>query len=192
LVEGTLARPASRTLTFYTSNRGKVDEVRAALRPQGWNVVQGTRKLSEPQADDLREVALAKLEQIPRRSGAVIVEDAGLFIRSLGGFPGVFSAYARSTLGLEGILRLVRGKDRAAQFRAVIAFRCGREERLFVGVARGTIASAPRGQGGFGFDPIFIPLSSRRTFAEMSPGEKLRLSHRGKAVRQLSRYLASE
>ncbi len=180
-----------RTLTFFTGNRGKLTEVRLRLAPLGWNVVQGRRTLVEPQADELETVARAKLEQVPRAPGPCLVEDAGLFIHALNGFPGVYSAYVLRTLGPAVVARLVPRGDRSATFRAVMGLRggAGGRPKLILGEVHGKITSAPRGSGGFGFDPIFVPTGERRTFAEMTPEEKDRLSHRGKALDGLVRAL---
>lgn len=185
-------RGGRATVTFYTSNPGKLREVRHRLAPLGWRVLQGRRRLVEPQADDLETVARAKLGQVPPSSGVVLVEDAGLFVRGLQGFPGVYSAYALRTLGPARLARLLPAGDRRASFRAVMAFRVGMgTPRVVVGEVKGSIARHPRGTSGFGFDPIFVPSGERRTFAELSPEEKDRLSHRGMALNRLVRALGS-
>lgn len=187
-----MPRAERARLTFYTSNPGKVAEVRVALRPHGWAVRWGRRQLTEPQAETLEVVARAKIAQVPRGEGAVMVEDAGLFIPALGGFPGVYSAYAYRTLGVEGVLRLLAGRRREATFRAVVAFRNGDRVRLFSGEVEGSISPAARGAGGFGFDPVFVPRGERRTFSEMTPQEKLAWSHRGRAVSRLAEHLRTK
>jgi len=186
-------RPRSgdrRTLLFYTSNGGKLAEVRTLLAPLGYTVAWKKGVLLEPQAETLEEVARAKLAQVPPGKDRVLVEDSGLFIPRLGGFPGVYSSYVLGTLGLEGILRLVEGGSREAEFRAVVALREGRETHLFTGRVRGHIAPAPRGKGGFGYDPIFLPEGKDRTTAEMTAAEKNALSHRGRALRKLVHHLS--
>lgn len=180
----------SRTVRFYSSNEGKVREVRDLLFPLGYEVLWKKAHLVEPQADTLDEVARAKLAQVPRSRDIVLIEDSGLFIRALGGFPGVYSAYVLGTLGLPGILRLVKGIPREAEFRAVVGLREGTHTRLFQGSVAGSLSLSPRGTGGFGYDPIFVPTGRKRTTAEMSPMEKNAISHRGRALRELARYLA--
>ncbi len=177
---------------FYTSNPGKVHEVELVLGDLGYDVVWRKAELIEPQMDSLEKVAAFKLMGVPEPDSPAMVEDSGLFIPSLGGFPGVYSAYVLRTVGLDGVLRLVRGKDRAAEFRAVVGFRDDRGVQLFTGAVRGRIAPSPRGKNGFGYDPIFIPTGYRRTTAEMASEEKNRLSHRGIAVRKLAQWLARE
>ena len=176
-------------LTLVTSNPGKVAEVRQLLRPFGLTVVWGRQQLLEPQADTLEEVVRAKVRSVRRGSSAVLVEDTGLFIEALNGFPGVYSSYAFRTIGLAGILALVNGQSRIAVFRTVAAVRIGARIVVTRGATRGRIPREPRGTGGFGFDPIFIPNGSNKTFAEMDIEEKNRVSHRGAAIRAIGRAL---
>jgi len=120
----------------------------------------------------------------------VFVEDAGLFIDALNGFPGPYSSYVYRTIGVEGVLKLVEGKSRGAAFVSVIAlYHPGKGVRVFKGMCRGVIAQHPRGFSGFGFDPIFIPEGVGKTFAEMREDEKNKLSHRGEAARKLIEWL---
>ena len=176
-------------LAFVTSNPGKVREAREILRPFGITVRPVRRVLPEPQADDLSTVVRAKLRAVPPSPRATLVEDSGIFLDDLGGFPGVYSAYAFRTLGLSGLLRLLPGRGRRATFRTVAGIRSGAVLRYFVGECRGRIAPSPRGRHGFGFDPIFVPDGERRTFGEMEPGEKLAISHRGRALTAAGSWL---
>ena len=175
-------------VSLVTTNGGKVAEIRALL--PGVHVHWVDRALVEPQADSLEEVAREKLRQVPRTRGFVLLEDSGLFIESLHGFPGVYSSHIYRIWKFEPILRLLRGRSRAATFRTVAGIRHGRQIRFFTGECRGEITPRPRGTGGFGFDPIFRPSGSRRTFGEMSVSEKSRFSHRARAMRKVAQYLA--
>ena len=177
-------------LGFVTSNPDKVREVRAILAPFGVRVTWVRRSLPEPQADDLADVVRAKLRAAPPAAGPVLVEDSGLFLPALGGFPGVYSAYVYRTLGLAGVLRALQGKDRAAVFETVAGVRRGGSIWLARGRTRGTIAARPRGRNGFGYDPIFVPAGATETFAEMTDAGKNALSHRGRAIRAVGRRLA--
>ncbi len=172
-----------------SSNRHKYEEFRRMLSDiveVRWIQVD----YLEPQSDDLEEVALTSAlwlaDYLPK---PFFLEDAGLFVRALGGFPGPFSSYAFSKLGNEGLIKLMSGvRDREAEFVSVIALHTGRELLTFVGRSRGEISTEPRG-GGWGFDPIFIPEGSGgRTFGELGE-EKDSFSHRGAAVRELRRFL---
>lgn len=185
-----------RALTFVTGNAGKVVEARAALAPAGWDVRQASVPLVEVQADDLATVARAKVQSAEGHvARPFFLDDAGLFVDALGGFPGVYSAYALRTLGTRGLLQLLDGiDDRRARFECVVAYQPREgEARYFHGVARGRIAAkAADGVHGFGFDPIFAPDGRDRTFAEIPTEEKNRMSHRGLALAALARHLAEE
>jgi XTP/dITP diphosphohydrolase len=177
---------------FVSSNPGKFREVREVLGQFGIAVSWSRRELPEPQADDLASVVRAKLGAIPRGPRRVLVEDSGLFIPSLGGFPGVYSAYVYRTIGLPGLLRLLQHRSRAARFVTVAGVREGGRAWLVEGVSRGSIAPRVVGRGGFGYDPIFVPEGESRTFAQMVPEEKNRFSHRGRALRRVGRRLVRD
>ncbi len=178
-------------ILFATGNPHKVEELRAVLAGCGVEVETFSVTKLELQADDIARIAAAAASLAYAVAGRpVAVEDAGLFIRALSWFPGPYSSYVYSTIGVKGVLKLMEGVvDRYAEFRSVIAYAGPWGVRLYTGVARGRIAEEPRGSGGFGFDPIFIPMGSDRTFAEMSVEEKNRFSHRAAAARRLCRDL---
>lgn len=172
-----------------TTNPGKLREIRTLLTPFGARIRPVRRTLPEPQADSLEEVARSKLAAVRDLPGWVLVEDSGLFIPSLGGFPGVYSAHIYRIWGLDPILELLRRRDRRAVFRTVAGLRRGNRTWLLAGACTGTIARSVRGTNGFGFDPIFIPSGSRMTFAEMESGQKDEVSHRARAMRRVGRIL---
>jgi len=133
-------------------------------------------------------VARAKVdsawEQLRR---PVLVEDSGLEIVAWGGFPGALVKWVEKTAGVEGIARMLDGfPDRRA--RAICAIACFDGEKLWTarGATEGSIAPAPRGAGGFGWDSLFVPNGSVRTFAEMAPREKDAVSHRSRAWADLT------
>ena len=184
-----------RVLRMVTSNEGKAREFVAALAGIPWRVERVASPYEEVQADTLDEVADASARHL-FGEGAVpppfVLEDSGLFIDALKGFPGVYSAYVFHTIGYQGILRLMEGiRDREASFESRIAL-ClpGGNVELLSGTCSGTIPQTMRGSGGFGFDPVFIPQGDYRTFAEMSIGEKEGHSHRGHALAALRERLA--
>ena len=177
-------------LTFVTTNAGKLREVRAILAEYGLTVRWSRRALGEVQSDRLEEVVRCKLDGTSGIEGFVLVEDSGLFLSGLGGFPGVYSAFVYDTIGLQGVLRLLRGRSRQAAFRTVAGLQHGRRRWTFRGETEGRIAVRPRGRDGFGYDPIFIPAGDRHTFAEMSLDEKNRASHRAQALRRVGAFLA--
>jgi len=147
----------------------------------------------------LIENALIKARTVHERTSLpVIADDTGLEVEALGGAPGVYSAryagekvtYADNVNKL--LSELGTEQNRGARFRTVIAYiDSDRKEHLFEGIVDGIITQDQRGTAGFGYDPIFQPLedASGRTFAEMAAEEKNRISHRGRAVQELVKYL---
>ncbi len=178
-------------LTFVSTNPGKAREVAAVLRPFGLRVRWLRRELPEPQAPGLEEVVAAKLDAVRDVPGRVLVEDSGLFIPSLHGFPGVYSAHFLKVWGFGPIFELLRARPRSAYFRTVAGLQDGRRRNLFVGEVHGAIADRARGRHGFGYDPIFIPRGWDRTFGEAPSEAKNGISHRARAVGKVGRAIAS-
>lgn len=184
-----------RTLTFVTGNAGKVAELRALLKPRGIAVRQDDRGYPEVQADTLREVAEEGARHL-LASGLTppfVLEDSGLFVAALRGWPGVYSRHALDTVGVPGLLRLmadVEHEMRSASFQACLLYvdAAGRLH-AFEGACQGRIAERAAGTGGFGFDPAFVARGQDRTFAELPAAEKAARSHRGQAVRAFLEFL---
>jgi len=171
---------------FVTGNKGKFIEASGILG----DLVQHNIGYTEIQADTLEEVAAFGMKEVLQRlQGPVMLEDAGLFVKALGGFPGVYSAYVQKTLGNEGILRLMEGvEDRRAFFKSVVAYaEPGRETRMFAGEVQGRIGFEASGTKGFGYDPIFYV--GDRSLGEMELEEKNRISHRAKSMKALREWL---
>ena len=136
----------------------------------------------------MEEIALATAKEAFAEIGRpIIVEDGGLFIPSLNGFPGAYSAWAMKKIGNGGVLKLVAGKDRKACFKACVAYCDENGARAFCGEAHGEIAGNERGKTGFGYDPIFIPTGEKQTFAE-SETIKNRVSHRFNAFTAFAKW----
>jgi len=192
-------------LLIATRNPGKVREIAEVLA----GVPVRLLSLADfPNAPDVPEAgatfeenARAKALAIARWSGQLtLADDSGLEIDALGGEPGVLSSrYAGPGASdpdrIAKVLRLmerVPDAERTARFRcaAALAAPDGRLE-VVEGVVEGRIAREPRGAGGFGYDPIFVPEGEARTMAELAPGEKNRLSHRGRAFRALRPLIAA-
>jgi XTP/dITP diphosphohydrolase len=176
-------------VTFVSTNPGKFREVRDLLDSYGVRTRWRRRMLPEPQVETLDEVVVSKLAGVRDIPGYVLVEDSGLFIPSLHGFPGVYSAHFLKTWGFGPVLELLERRNRRAYFRTVAGLQRGRRHWTFVGEVHGRIAEKPRGRLGFGYDPIFIPDGSSRTFGETPPEGKNELSHRAKAIRQVGELL---
>ena len=167
-----------RAFSFITQNPGKVAELQAKAREFGLDVVQVNASYPELQADTLEEVVRHGLSYCKEKFlSPFIIEDSGLFIDDLHGFPGPYSAYVHKTIGSTGVVNLI-GEGRPARFESVIGSYCC-DFKLFHGRVEGRIVSS-RGHRGFGFDPIFE--YEGQTFGEMTVDEKNALSHRSKAA----------
>jgi XTP/dITP diphosphohydrolase len=174
-----------------TSNEAKFQEVSLLLKGRGVDLEFLQVAYPEVQADRLEEVVESALGWLaPVHGDDLVVDDSGLFVEGLAGFPGVYSSYVYRTLGGEGILQLLKGApDRRASFRTVLGLRRDGVNQLFAGRCEGTIAPEAVGGKGFGFDPIFIPEGASRTFAQMTRTEKNAVSHRGHAADALATHL---
>jgi XTP/dITP diphosphohydrolase len=190
-------------LVLATANRDKAQELAALLRDLGYAVaplgdVAGAA-LPPEGATSYAENARAKARAAMAATGAVALgDDSGLEVEALGGRPGVASArYGGPGLSdaerVQRLLAELRGiADRRARFRSVVALAAPwGAEAVVEGSVEGRLAEAPRGQGGFGYDPIFEVPALGRTFAELAPAEKDRLSHRGRAIEAARPILAA-
>jgi len=185
-----------RVVYLASTNVHKYLEAREITAQYGLSLAFLREDVPELQHDDVVEIAregaiwAAEKWDLP-----ILVEDTGLFIEALKGFPGPYASYVLRTVGLEGILKLLEGvEDRRAYFKTALAFCDGKgsEPVVFTGEAHGHISQEPRGTGGFGYDPIFVPEGGDgRTFAEMSRSEKNALSHRAKAFRAFCEWFRS-
>ncbi len=173
-----------KTLTVVTSNQGKYREYKGRLKDQYPSIEMKNIDYPEIQTDKLEEVVEFALEDLSEHS-PLIIDDSGLFVGSLNGFPGVYSSYVMKTIGCDGILSLMEEKNtRDARFECVIGY-LNDEKKLFKGTSEGEIIRGKKGDEGFGYDPIFMPEESDRTYAEMHSEEKNRISHRGRAMERL-------
>ncbi len=190
-------------IVIATGNPGKVAEIAVVLaQVEGLELLPRPEHLPEPEEDGatLLDNARIKAEAVMATTGeAAVADDTGLEVEALGGAPGLYSArYAgpgatfrdnirRLLTELEGVA------DRRARFRTVALVTLpGGDEIVGEGTCEGSIAEVPRGQRGFGYDPVFVPDGGDgRTFAELAPEEKNAVSHRGRALRDLAARLAS-
>jgi XTP/dITP diphosphohydrolase len=200
-------------LRYVTTNEGKVREAREYI-----NCEQFDYDYTEIQSSDIGTIAAHGAREAHREvDEPVLVDDTGLFVDVLNGFPGPYSSYVEDTLGIERVHELVAGEDdRRAAFRCVLAYCDGAEfaaspdpvdrddralaaardadesgagvpVKLFAGTVRGRIVPA-RGEGGFGYDPIFEHEGT--TMAEMDTAEKNAISHRGRALAKFGEWFA--
>jgi XTP/dITP diphosphohydrolase len=176
---------------FATSNKHKYVEVKSIAEKYGVHIEQLSGEKLEIQSSDLLNIAkTAALYVYMRFNKPVLVEDAGLFIEALNGFPGPYSSYVYKTLGIKGVLKLLEGvENRRACFRSAAVLVYEPYIISSIGEACGTIIDKPRGSKGFGFDPIFVPEGSSRTFGEMDIDEKNKYSHRARSVDKVFKTL---
>lgn len=182
-----------RMIFLATSNVNKYNEARKVLLTHGITVGMLRVKSLEIQSDSLEEIAeTSALEAFDKCRLPIIVEDAGLFIKALNGFPGPYAAYVYKTIGNKGLLKLMENvADREARFESVIAY-CSAKSKLpmtFKGDVEGYITEDEQKSGikaGFGFDPIFRPKKGKKAFAEMTIAEKNKFSHRAKALQKFA------
>jgi len=182
-------------LVIASHNQGKVEEIAALLAPFAIDTVSaGALGISEPEetGDSFEENAALKGRAVAEASGLpALADDSGLVVPALGGAPGIYSArWAGPTKDFRAAMARVHRKlgdrDRSATFVAVLALAWpdGGIE-LFRGEAPGRLVWPPRGERGFGYDPIFVPAGGTETFGEIEPAEKHKISHRARAFAKL-------
>lgn len=188
-------------LLFASHNKNKVDELKQIFPNtyflKGLDDLNDSVKIEEIGAN-LIENALLKARFIHEKYGLnTISDDTGLEIEALNGAPGILSARFAgeendSLKNMKKVLDLMQNEDnRVAQFRTVIALILDNKEYLFEGIVKGIILRTYRGEGGFGYDPIFLPEGYDQTFAEMPFTLKNKISHRGIAINNLLHFLNS-
>jgi XTP/dITP diphosphohydrolase len=190
-------------ITLATKNAGKAAEIGRILEGSGVEIVSLQAfpfvELPPETGKTLRENALLKARHVFKAAGLpALADDSGLEVDFLGGAPGVYSARysGEKATDEENWRKLLRELDgvaaekRSARFRCALALVFDDDEHLFEGVFEGSIAEAPRGLNGFGYDPVFIPLGMDMTAAELAPEEKNRISHRARALEALKVFLA--
>src|SRR5436853_2532517 len=174
-----------------TENPDKFREARSILDSQGIQIRQLKRAKVEIQDSSLEKIArhAIKTASVDRR-GLLLVEDSGLFIDALRGFPGPFSSYVYKTIGLKGILSLMHDqRKRNAYFQTSIAVASANvSPMVFTGTVRGSVSREIRGNSGFGYDPIFIPEGFKATFGQTKADFKNKTSHRAKAFLQFANW----
>lgn len=180
-------------MVVATGNAGKVREIQEALGDLGWDLQPlGNVSLPEETGATYEENAALKACTVSMMTGkTALADDSGLEVAALNGEPGVFSArYGGLSSDLERNVHLLdklrKVTDRRAKFVSVVilAHPDGQVES-YRGELHGTLLEGPRGEGGFGYDPLFVPDGDTRTLAEMTVTEKRRISHRGKALAAL-------
>lgn len=192
--------PDPLPLVLATRNPGKVAEMRTLLADVPVRLIPADSFDDPPDVEEDRPTlegnARKKATALFEHSGhPALADDTGLEVDALEGAPGVHTARfagpgATPTDNNDKLLHMLEGADtRHARFRTIVAFVDDDGVHCFEGVCEGTIAEAPRGERGFGYDPLFIPESDTRTFAEMEPAQKNAVSHRKRALHQFVAFL---
>ena len=184
-------RSDRNTVWFMTQNPDKFREARSILDGQGIQIRQLRQAKVEVQDSSLEKIARFAVKAASvNRTGLLVVEDSGLFIEALKGFPGPFSSYVYKTIGLNGILSLMHDqRKRNAYFQTSIAVASiNVSPRVFTGTVRGSVSRQIRGTAGFGYDPIFIPEGFRETFGQTRADFKNKTSHRARAFLKFANW----
>ncbi|MEM0057206.1 MAG: RdgB/HAM1 family non-canonical purine NTP pyrophosphatase [Candidatus Geothermarchaeota archaeon] len=180
-----------KRIGFVTENMNKFLEAKHIMQTYSIDLRWIPVSVKEVQSDSLEEIILHKVIMLVDVVDCpFIVEDTGLFIDALNGFPGPYASYVYNKLGLEYILKLLSDvHNRSATFVSVGALVLNRRiVKLFKSTLRGQISKEKMGQYGFGYDPIFIPEGTYKTLAQMSLEEKNKTSHRGKLFRKIASF----
>lgn len=189
-------------IVFATHNNNKLKEVQQLLASAysvlSLNDINCTEEIVE-NAGTIEGNALLKARHVfENYAKACFADDTGLFVNALNGEPGVFSArYAGEDKNAAAnnhklLKNLAAQEDKSAYFKTVIAYKSKDDEKLFTGICKGKIIEAPRGDKGFGYDPIFMPEDHSASFAELSAEAKNKISHRGRAIKAFVEYLTSK
>jgi non-canonical purine NTP pyrophosphatase (RdgB/HAM1 family) len=175
-------------ISLITGNEGKAREYATLL---GIEVSAVKEDLIEIQSLDVVEVVKRKVQDAySKLQGPVLVDDTGLVLNAWNGLPGALVAWFLSSVGAQGILDMAAGvTDRSATVTTALGYADANGVRVFTGILQGTLTTERRGDGGFGYDSIFVPAGSNLTFAEMSSKQKNAISHRRLAVEELRKGL---
>jgi non-canonical purine NTP pyrophosphatase (RdgB/HAM1 family) len=178
-------------LIFVSSNPNKAIEAERIL---GMPLLRVAIGLPEIQSADVEDITRYKLEVARAKGyGRLIVEDVSLGFDELGNFPGPFVRWLLEAAGGTGLAVIAYAlRNRSARAQCCVAYWDGTEGHVFNGECEGEVLVEPRGDQNFGWDAWFQPRGSQKTFAEMSPEEKDRVSHRGRAYRKLAEHLRAE
>lgn len=173
---------------FATTNKNKLREVSEIL---GEELKLIELELVEPQAIDVEQVVKEKAKHAFVKTGkSVLVEDTGIYFSAWNGLPGALAKWFLLAVGNKGILKMMANEsNRKAIAKTAVGFYDGKNCHIYTGEIKGKVAKKIQGQNGFGWDPIFIPDGHKKSFAEMTPVEKNRISMRYLAMVKLKEEL---
>ncbi|MHA1906075.1 MAG: RdgB/HAM1 family non-canonical purine NTP pyrophosphatase [Candidatus Thorarchaeota archaeon] len=182
------------SLILVTQNEHKLRELRPLFKEYEVTFETTSLKKFEIRSNEVERVALeaARVAYIEAQR-PVVLDDTGLYIDALDGFPKSYAAFVLKTIGKQGILKLMQGEEnRKARFVTGVGFSNGETLATFKGVMEGSIAHKEEGDDGFGYDPIFIPEGETKTYAQLTFDEKIAISHRSKAFRAFLEWYTVE
>ena len=173
-------------ITLITKNAHKIEELSPLFKEFNVELIQSSIEKHEIRSDNVEDIAHeAAISAFSEVGSPVVVDDTGLHIFALNGFPRSYPAFVLTTIGLDGILKLMKNEEnRDAFFTTAVGYCDSDGAQTFVGHMHGTISEVELGTAGFGYDPIFIPKGYTKTYAQLSFSEKTEVSHRTKAFRK--------
>ncbi len=177
-------------IRFISSNKHKYEEIKSMMENAGIEIQWINMKYEEIQEESIDKISLDSANKLIKSIGEnFFIEDSGIIIKDLQGFPGPYSSYVQKTIGNEGILKLMEGRNREASFVTVVTYWNGARLHQFRGETNGTIATSIFEGRNFGYDPIFIPEGFNETVSLIPISRKNEISQRGKAIRSFIKYL---
>lgn len=183
--------PNSKMFILITGNENKAREFRLLLDGSGIKFEVVNAEKPELRSDDSCEIVKVAAKTFAERLGkAVVVEDSGLFIDALKGFPGTCTKYVYERIGNDGILKVIKGvKNRRCRYKSAVGYcKPGKEPVCFLGVEEGKISVREKGRNGWGQDPIFVPKGKSRTYGELREPEDIN-KFRKEAIEKLKTFL---
>ncbi|MBI4448034.1 RdgB/HAM1 family non-canonical purine NTP pyrophosphatase [Candidatus Woesearchaeota archaeon] len=183
-----------KEIFFATSNYDKFEEAKKILEKYGINLLKSDIEVIEKKLPTEKETAIDKaLTAMQRLQKSLIAEDTGIYFEAFQNFPGVNASFIFKTIGYEGVLRLLEGKNRKAFFRTTIAYYEPNGKIVnFQGTCNGEIATKPSKEISFDYDTIFIPEGHKKTFSELTKEEKAKISHRAQALEKFAKWLTNK
>jgi len=180
-------------IIFVTTNKGKLEEAVEMGAHYGIEFIPNDYDAVEIRSSDPEGIAVESAKDAYEKiKKPLIVEDSGLFINTLKGFPGTYSAFVFDTIGVNGVLKVMENKvNRKATMRSAVAYTDGEEVKSFLGEVKGVIPKDSKGTSGFGYDPIFVPEGKDRTFGE-DLDYKAQVSHRAQSIRKFCEWYSKK
>ncbi|MGD9396008.1 MAG: XTP/dITP diphosphatase [Candidatus Thorarchaeota archaeon] len=180
-------------LVLVTQNQHKLKELRPLFKRYSVEFDITDLEKHEIRSENIEEIArIAAKIAFEALQKPVVVDDTGFFVDALNGFPGSYAGIVLKMIGYEGILRLMHNiEERSSKFMTAVGYCNGNHLESFVGTMLGSVAFKPAGEGGFGYDPIFLPTGFPKTYAELTLDEKVSISHRTQAFEKFLQWYTS-